>query len=121
METDEKIKAFMDNHCPEVNDGDKFLDELESKLVIMDQARTIYGRKVRQSNGWVIAAFCVGALFGAAYCITMLFGGGGFESFGRFTADAFRFVTRFRFLIMASVISVLGIGTFVQYTKEEKQ
>lgn len=121
METDEKIKEFIDSHCPEVSDGEKFLDELESKLALMDQARTIYGRKVRQSNGWIVAAFCVGVLFGAACFLTILFDGGGFELFKNFTADVFRFVTRFRFLIMAAVISVLAIGTFVQYTKEEKQ
>lgn len=114
METDDQIKAFIENTYPATNDSGKFLSELQEKLVIMDQAKSLYKKEIHESNRWIMAAFIVGAVFGCAAILTVIFGAKPqLPSMSNIYKEILNLVIRGRFFIFATLLSFLGLTIFI--------
>ena len=105
METDNQIKAFIEDNYPVANDGDKFLSKLQEKLDILDQAKSIYSKEIHESNRWIIVAFIIGAIFGCAAILTVLFSAKpSLPSISNIYKLVFNLIIQGRFFILAALL-----------------
>ena len=115
METDDQIKAFIENHYPDTNDSEKFLSELQAKLVIMDQAKSVYCKEIHESNRWIIVAFIVGAIFGCAAILSIVFCA---KPVLPPVSDIYKIVLNLavqgRFFIFATLLSFFGLTIYIR-------
>lgn len=115
METDNQIREFIVNNYPEVNDSGKFLAELQQKLVILDQAQTIYRKESEKTHRCVVAAFTVGAIFGAASILSCIFCPNvSFGSFSSLPDLVINVLYQGRFFLLATIISIVGLAVFIR-------
>jgi len=121
METDNQIRDFIQNSYPEVSDNGKFIAELQEKLAILDQARTVYRREQRDIRRRIVAAFVVGILFGVAAILSFLFSPKvSLEPVSRIIELVIRIVYQGRFFFIASVISIIGLAfSFYRYPSKK--
>lgn len=115
METDNQIKAFIEDNYPVANDGDKFLSELQEKLDILDQAKSIYSKEIHESNRWIIVAFIIGAIFGCAAILTVLFSAKpSLPSISNIYKLVFNLIIQGRFFILAALLSFFLLTIYIR-------
>ena len=115
METDDQIKAFIENTYPAANDGEKFLSELQGKIVILNQAKSIYKKEIHESNRWIMVAFIIGAVFGCAAILTVLFGAKPqLPSISNINKEILNLVIQGRFFIFATLLSFSGLTIYIR-------
>ena len=115
METDDQIKAFIENNYPVANDSEEFLSELQEKLVIMDQAKSIYNKEIHESNRWIIVAFIIGAIFGCAAILTVIFGAKPLlPSISNIYRVVLNLAIQGRFFIFATLLSFFGLSIYIR-------
>ena len=115
METDDQIKAFIENTYPAANDGEKFLSELQEKIVILNQAKSLYKKEIHESNRWIMVAFIIGAVFGCAAILTVLFGAKPqLPSISNIYKEILNLVIQGRFFIFATLLSFSGLTIYIR-------
>ena len=115
METDNQIKAFIEDNYPVANDGDKFLSELQEKLDILDQAKSIYSKEIHESNRWIIVAFIIGAIFGCSAILTVLFSAKpSLPSISNIYKLVFNLIIQGRFFILAALLSFFLLTIYIR-------
>ena len=115
METDDQIKAFIENTYPAANDGEKFLSELQEKIVILNQAKSLYKKEIHESNRWIMVAFIIGAVFGCAAILTVLFGAKPqLPSISNINKEILNLVIQGRFFIFATLLSFSGLTIYIR-------
>ena len=115
METDNQIKAFIEDNYPVANDGDKFLYELQEKLDILDQAKSIYSKEIHESNRWIMVAFIIGAIFGCAAILTVLFSAKpSLPSISNIYKLVFNLIIQGRFFILAALLSFFLLTIYIR-------
>lgn len=115
METDDQIKAFIENNYPVTNDSDKFLSELQKKLDILDQAKSIYRKEIHESNRWIIVAFIIGAIFGCSAILTVLFSAKpSLPQISNFYKVILDLIIQGRFFIFATLLSFFGLTIYIR-------
>lgn len=115
METDDQIKAFIENTYPAVNDGEKFLSELQEKIVILNQAKSLYKKEIHESNRWIMVAFIVGAVFGCAAILTVIFSTKPLlPPISNVYQVVLDLIIQGRFFIIATLLSFLGLTIYIR-------